>query len=1361
MKIGRELAANLAAYIPVTLTQQILTGQLPEPCRSRSFIAATLFSDISGFTAMSEELASDGPRGAEELNRTLLLTFTGMIDIIHELGGAVNHFHGDAMSVYFPDEDGSAARRALACAQTMQQLMLTSLSRIVTNRPPGKNPFFDLTMKIGVGYGRCRETIVGDPAANLEHVLAGTAVEEAAAAEKAARSGQVIASRTVLMQADLPAPGDFNLLRGIPEWPSPAPILDWDAWDDEALARLVTAVTPFIPPAIYERTLSGIHEIAEHRPVTSLFVQFDFHDQQESDHDAHLQHYFQWARQVVGRFGSRNARLNRVLTGDKGDQLHIIFGAPVAPDAPDQAIRCALALQRERPAFVVRQHIGLAAGKVFASPVGAAARREYTVVGDVVNLSARLAQVCPDGQVLTDKTTADRVREFIEFEALPPLRLKGKQTEVAPYQPRRDQSATDQGSQAQLQVFVNRWQRPLVGREQEVDLLLGGMDAALRSVGGTAAVYGPTGVGKTSLLAVGVKHWLDSGGMALAGESQQHTTDIPFGPWRGIWRDLLGLTPAMSVEAQVTAVIQRTQALVPDCGDDVGLWGDVLGLPLPHAGSLNELTAEVRQARFFNLVRQVFQAVAIEQPLLIALEGLHWADQSTLALIDELSIRLENQAIFLAVTFRPAGRPALELLNRPLCVPIVLSDLPPQYGRQLLQQLVGTSELPPAVEQHLGLRGRDGSESPVNPLFLEEAVNVMMGLGVLRRNGRLQVEESLLVQMQIPDTIHGLLLARIDRLPVANRDLLQVASVIGRQFNLNPLVFITPDISREVATELLADLSAEDITQLMTTDPEWSYLFQHAMTHEVAYESLPFARRQALHAAVADWLAARHDDNLKPFYAVLAYHYSRADNHEQGLRYALAAAETARDIFANREAVELYTLAEKHWQALGNEVDWETAVTISLSRGDVFRLLGDFPQAIQDAERALDLASTHDAAASTAQAYNLLSHLKYNQSLYGEVLRLADRVIANQSGAIPPTELARANMWAGMASASLADYDHALTRLQQAEEICLAINNNQTLADVLGAVAFVYYSQKKLEAALETMQRAVTLSRSFSTPVKIGFILNNIALIQFNLGRPEEALATLNETAVLAQDTSQNLLAYAIVNRAEVHAYLGHFSQAHKDLEKAINLFSFMNDEFGLVEAYLLLGYEYYAARGELDEATVALDQAQQLIQSRPDSYLEQQVRASIGQAKVSQLAGASAQAHAQLQQAEEIVAAENLNWWLPAIAYLQGKTSLAHGNGAEARAFFQKGLDSVENGGRSDYLPLILLELGLMETSENRQVELLQACLQTAEKRARYLDRLACFRQAGQILAGCDDPDIRTIGEKYLALVKTARKQT
>mgnify|MGYP001210836801 CR=1 FL=1 len=1333
------IAERIAAYIPVTLAQQIMQQGLPTPGQPRSFLAAALFSDISGFTAMSEELASDGPRGAEELNRVLLTTFTAMISIIHEMGGAVSHFYGDAMSIYFPasggDDGQDVAWRALACAQTMQQLMHTSFSRAVTNRPPGKNPEFPLTIKIGVAYGRCQEMIVGDPAESLEFVLMGTAVDQAAAAEKIAQSGQVVASREIVALAGLPERGPeeaFCVLDGRLPLPPARPILTWSDYDAAQRERLSAAGRAFIPPVLTERLLGGYTaELAEHRPVTSMFVQFEYAGDSgagsgmaAAEVAAQTQAYYQWARGVVRRFGSRNARVNRILTGDKGNQLHVIFGAPVAPDAPDQAMRCALAFLREQPEFIAVQRIGLAAGKVFSGPVGSTTRREYTVVGDVVNLSARLAQACAANQILTTPLTAQRVQTTFDFEVLPSLLLKGKQQQMTPFRPLGERPST-----TQLQVYFGHGERPLIGRDTELDLLLGGMDAALRRVGGVAAILGAVGVGKTRLLAEGIKYWLHAGGVGLVGVCQQHIADTPYGPWVNIWRDFFSLRPSMTPLNQADEVVRRTRQLVPDCGDDVCLWGEVLGLPIPTPPGMEGLPAAVRQARFFALVRRCFQAAAHEKPLLLVLEDAHWADQSSLALLDDLTSALEGHALFLAVTFRLLDELNLATLERPSCIPIILADLSPQMARRLLHELVGVASLPLEVELHLGLRDRNGRDSPVSPLFLEESISMMISAGVLQVNGRVRIDEQKLADLQIPDTIHGLLLARLDRLSPTSRDLLQVASVIGREFALEPLESIVGDLPRPEMAELLRQLSTEEMTQLVTADPEWIYLFQHALTHEVAYESLSYARRQTLHRAMADWLVARFAENLRPYYTLLAYHYNRAGRHEEGLHYALAAANDARDIFSNQEAVELYNLAEAHLLALGREERWETAVALYLSRGECLRFLGDFSAAAEDAEQAIELTAVRQDALRLAQAYNLMADLKYRQGDYDEMQALTARVIGDLAEQIPADELARAYQWSGVAATTLGSYDAALQDLQRAEKLSRQIKNNDRLARVLDSLAFVYFLQKKLELALVHMQQSVALARDFSIPANVASSLSNIALVQFQLGRPEDALVTLDEAIALARDVSRNFLAHFLINKAEVLCYLGQYVEARRYFEEANDLFSSMDDERGLLEVTLLQAYEYHAALGEWEEAQVLLDQAQTLIAQWPELNPESQVRLliALGQVALAQEQIAAAAAH--LTDALALVEEKDIAWWRPAAYYFAGKVQLILGHVVEALALLRVGETAVANEGCPDYLPLIYLALA--EADPVHKSEHLQACINAAQTRARFVDKAYCLRAA------------------------------
>ncbi len=627
----RTLAQRLAAYIPTTLTRKLLQNEPMMPGQAEMITAATMFADMSGFTHVAEALAVDGARGTEALSRTLLMTFTALINAIHDAGGSVSHFHGDAMMIYFPDVDGKAASRALASAQFMQRLMQTNFVQVEA-LPTGKEENgYTLSIKIGVGYGRCLEMLVGSEA-NREFVLAGTAVDEAVAAQGQAEAGQVVASQSALQAAALPVTGPFRVVAELPPVPNAQEGLFWEAYEQPALTRLVTAVPAFLPPAVFERLQDrGSQSIAEHRTVTSMFVQFEGIDFNDLVAGERLQAYYLWAWQMVQRYGGPNSRVNRILTGDKGSQLHILFGAPVAPDAPEQALRCALALQQRRPSFITCQRIGLTVGRVFAGAVGSMNRREYTVVGRMVNLSARLTQICPPDGILVDAATAVRVQAHITSKPLPPVTLKGHAEPVAIFQVTGEQTAV-----TQAQARFQQWQQPPAGRSKELKQLYKRLAAATAGEGGLLAVHGSYGSGQMPFLAAGVRDWLAAGGHALVGVCQQHTSDMPYAPWTSVWRDFFELTAEMTPAEQLLQVTNRVYQLTPDAPHALNLWRELLGVPLRSTALLLELPAVVRQMRLFKLVMKSLREAVKERPYLIVLEDIHLADQASLDLLDAL-----------------------------------------------------------------------------------------------------------------------------------------------------------------------------------------------------------------------------------------------------------------------------------------------------------------------------------------------------------------------------------------------------------------------------------------------------------------------------------------------------------------------------------------------------------------------------------------------------------------------------------------------------------------------------------------------------------------------------------------------------
>ena len=1336
----RMLAQRLAAYIPRTLARRILQDDPLLPGEAKPITAATMFADLSGFTGMAESLAIDGARGTEALSRTLLMTFTGLINVIHDAGGAVSHFHGDAMMCYFPDSDGRAASRALATAQFMQRLMHTQFAQTNAAQTETREGHFTLSLKIGVAYGRCLEMVIGADE-HREFVLAGTAVDEAAAAQQQAEASQVVASAAVLRAANLPASEPFRVVAELPPVPNAQEGFFWEAYEPPALMRLISAVPAFISPALFERLQDrGSQSISEHRSVTSMFVQFEGIDFSQPLAGEELQRYYHWAWQMVQRYGGPNSRVNRVLTGDKGNQLHILFGAPIAPDAPEQALRCALAMQQKRPDFINGQRIGLTVGRVFAGAIGSLNRREYTVVGRMVNLSARLTQICPPDGIIVDAETAVRVQAQIACQPLSPVALKGHGEPVSIYQVVGEQTAV-----TQAQSRFQQWQQPPAGRDKELGQLFRRMTAALQGQGGLVAIRGSFGSGQMPFLAAGVRHWLEAGGRGLVGVCQQHTSDVTYAPWVSVWRDFFELNGEMTGEEHLDRVAAGVQQMTPHIPNGVNLWRELLGAPLRATAFLVDAPAMVRQMRLFKLVQQSIRVAVAERPLLIVLEDIHLADQASLDLLDALAQQAESLPLLLLVTYRSGTTFSFHTLSHPGSYQIELKDFTPQQARQLIQARLGTDQLPKSVEQRMGLRDRQGRESDVNPLFLEETLQLMLALDVVvvdqnkYGDGRIHIDEAKLAQVPVPDTIHTLLLSRLDQLPAVARSLLQTASVIGREFDLATLVAITPGVPRETAVLLLDELIELEVVQQLSSGMVSTYLFQHNLIHQVVYQSLTYARRQALHATIAELIIRLADDELMPTqYPILAYHFSQTNQVEDGFKYALAAAEEAVTQHNYRSAAEFYKQVAHYVEALGGKAGWKTAVSISVAWARILLRLGEFNQADILATQAMDRCLKYDGMDQTFALNNLLAEIRLHQARYTEVPTLTGKVINSLLPHTPLAELAQAHLLWGQSLAALADWTTATEKLALAETISRDLDHPELLVSALIRQAEVQNQQHQEGPALHSIQAALALLENVSDPKLLGQTVLMQAKILLRLGRANEAL-TVMETAVSSlRLAGTNGLAHGLTHRAAIHIYLGQFDAALADLQLAGKLFDEMDDVPGQLRLYLLWGYEYHGGLKDWRQARRRLVRVGQLLtaQAKDDGMVVQDgIRLWLGMGLVALNTKRWTQAESLLNRVMSAVASPHLTWWQPAAYYAWGmlllaRTETAHTGRetavAEAQYFFQKGLQAVEAGGCPDERPLLLLQLGLTarELGDEKGAQWLKAAVRAAEHRARDADR-------------------------------------
>ena len=449
-----EHLQNLNAYVPPPVAKLALENpHQPLDGTWRRFQAVTIFADISGFTPLAEALAANGLKGAAELNAILNRVFETLITTIESLGGQVVCFSGDALSLIWPCQPETlcqTAWQALQAAFAMQST-IAGFTIIPTSRGD-----FDIRMKIGLSAGEVLEVHAGGERGRVEYVLAGAPMISMSQAEDLAEAGEIVvdetiwqltngldldAARRVIAAAtsrhlpmpesyifgELAAPGFYritHLWSRLPTTPLTYP--NWSDLDDNAIVKVAATLSSYLPAAITHLSKNGHKNTpTKLRPMTVCFAGFGGIDYADIQAGPRLHHFLRDVQKTIYRY---EGNINKLNVGDKGSILLALFGAPPLCHDDDEvrAISCALELGKVAARHQLSLRIGLASGPLFLGPLGAPQRREYTVIGDMVNLAARLMQKAENGQVLVDESAQRQAKQFFEYQDLGRLQVKGR-----------------------------------------------------------------------------------------------------------------------------------------------------------------------------------------------------------------------------------------------------------------------------------------------------------------------------------------------------------------------------------------------------------------------------------------------------------------------------------------------------------------------------------------------------------------------------------------------------------------------------------------------------------------------------------------------------------------------------------------------------------------------------------------------------------------------------------------------------------------------------------------------------------------------------------------------------------------------
>jgi len=901
-------------------------------------------------------------------------------------------------------------------------------------------------------------------------------------------------------------------------------------------------------PALRERfRQAGLESAGQRRNVTVLFVDIVGYtplSEQIDNDDLYtlIQQYFAELVNAVYKYEG---------TVDKftGDGLMALFGAPIAQEnSEEMAVRAALDMQsgvshlsqdvQARLGVGVRIRIGLNAGSVIVGSVGANLAMNYTAIGNTVNLASRLQTAAEPGAILVSEVVYRQTQRLFDFEVLPPLSLKGIEHPVPGFQVLGAKAKP--GSVRGLEGL----RAPLIGRDAELGQLRQALGALTSGkVGHLVVVTGDAGIGK-SRLTEEFRALLDPDAVRVCeGHSLTYRRGVTYWVFQEVLRHLLQASPGLP-EADLRARLSThaRDTLGSAAADALPYLEHLLGLTptdMEAADRLAYLDAGQLRQQVFLAVRDLLLAEAQRWPVVLILEDLHWADEASLDLIRFLLDSIRQAPLFIYGNTRPfevgplakVVAQARQLLGE-RCMVMTLQSLPPDVSAQLLSRLLAEPDLPQVLRDQILQRAAG------NPFYLEEILRMLIDSGAIRRDGaRWRLAPGVDVStLGVPASLQDLILARFDQLPEAPRRVLQVASVIGRQFNLQLLAHLLAPWPEAELHETLDRLTERDYVLPATGQTSVDYVFRHVLVSDAIYGTLLKSRRSELHGQIGDAIEALWPDQLDKQAELLARHYTWSPRLDRALHYLLLAGQRAARGYANEQARQHF----KQALALLAKVPHSTAQALQAQKGlgDVLVLAGEYQSGRACYQAALDLVTPAESAQFAKERGELSRKLGATFERQGDydqaLLCLAAAQTALEDSAAPlPVERAQILNDLGWTNARRGALELAERYLLQALELVEHSTQYDVIASIYNRLGGVYYQKDELSKAGLYVRKSLVLREEMGDTGAVARSYNNLGLLGWKRGDWDSALDDFQRSVELHANLGD------IEGMVELHSNLG------------------------------------------------------------------------------------------------------------------------------------------------------------------------------------------------------------------------------
>jgi class 3 adenylate cyclase/tetratricopeptide (TPR) repeat protein len=795
-----------------------------------------------------------------------------------------------------------------------------------------------------------------------------------------------------------------------------------------------------------------------------------------------------------------------------GDGIMALFGAPIAlEDASQRAIRSALAIHREMARFSdrtkekkegippLKMRVGIHTGPVVVGTLGNDLRVEFKAVGETVNLASRMEGLSEPGATYVTQDTFKLTEGFFRFEALGKREIKGKKEPINVYR-----AIAPSTRRTRFDVSAERGLTPFVGREREIELLLDAFERAKAGRGQAISIMSEAGVGKSRLLYEFRKAVANEDVTLLEGKSLSYSRGVAYHPVIDILKanfDVLEGDGNFEIREKVKRGLKVLGV------DEPSILPYVLELLAVKESGIDKtpMSPEVKKDRIVEALKRIVFKGSEIRPLILAFEDLHWIDKSSEDLLKHLLEGIPGAKLLLIFTYRP------EFVHtwgaKSYHSQITLNRLSNRESLIMVYHLLGAEELNKDLEEFI-LEKTEGV-----PFFIEELIKSLKDLKIIeRKEGRYDLAKDI-KEVAIPATVQDVIMARVDSLPEGVKGLLQKVSAVGREFSYDLIKRLTSLAEHELLSQLSV-LKDSELLYERGIYPQSTYLFKHALTQEVAYNSVLLKRRKEIHEEIGRVIEILNPDSLEEHYELLAYHYGRSANTDKAVEYLYMANQKAVKLSAMEEAKAYFDEAMELLDTLPEtEENRQRRISLLVNQEFVVELLFKFPE-------YYDLLIRYEPMARGLGNPELLG------AFYGRL---------------------------GHCHFAFGHYDQAIQTLTKAAELCEAARNAKDAGHAYAYLILSHSDRGNYDRVLALKEDLLrTMEESFNVRLYVRGLSGFQNTCSY-LGRWNEAVEEGKKALSVAEEFSDNsLISLAASHLSLTYSWKGDLDQAIEYGELAV-----------------------------------------------------------------------------------------------------------------------------------------------------------------------------------------------------------------